>query len=658
MLRPLPGRVAGALTALLLISLLTASSSSASTTAASQEPPGYRPPVPAPVIDPFRLPPNPFAAGNRGVDYGTSPGDSVHASGPGVVTFAGPVAGTLHVVVMHSNGLRTSYSFLGTIAVGRGQEVAQGDVLGTAGSKPLHFGARRGDDYVDPLGLLAVSRPRTTVRLLPDDGRGLPPEADERSALARLLRVVGGMAIPTTAIAWASSGALDAVNRLTPEAADRLTAAMARFVATGDVVGLSDELRRSLPDPSLAEVVAVVLRRWADSDMPFAVALNLTAWQLTKGPCTPRSRPFPERSAGRRNDGGSPGSGGPGSGGPGSGGWRQSDGSTAPTPPDHPLNHPTAPDQSLDQASPGSRSAAVGTAPKADGRAKAPALRERRIAVLVGGLGSSSGHAAILDLDTEAMGYRLEDTVQFSYRGGTTRDNDYKASDTQIPFTEAGGRLAALLDRLARQHPGVPIDVFAHSQGGLVARAALANAATSVVPDSVRHLVTFGTPHDGADLAALADAALDRPAGAVVARLGSSARPLGLDPNGGSQEALAPRSKDLREIETAPLPDRVKVTSIAARSDLVVPAPRSWLPDATNVIVGGAGLNAHDGLPGSDEALREAGLAVADLPPTCESVLDAVLDTATATAVQLAERSAVAALRLRPASDRQPNAYR
>jgi Peptidase family M23/Putative serine esterase (DUF676) len=630
MFRPLVGRVAGALAALLLITLQT-SSSSASTTAADREQLVYRPPVAAPVIDPFRHPKNPFAAGNRGVDYGTSPGDSVHASAPGVVAFAGPVGGALHVVVLHSDGLRTSYSFLGTASVRRGQEVTQGDLIGTAGLRPLHFGARRGDDYVDPLGLLAVALPRTRVRLLPDDGRGLPPEADERSELAGLLRVVGGMAVPPSVVAWAGSQGLDAVARLSPQALDRLTAAMIRFVATGDAVGLSAELRRLLPDPSLAEVVAVVLRTMAASDIPFAVALNLTAWQLTKGPCTPRSR------AGRTQV---------------SSARRQPHGSTGPTAPSGPTQ-PLAPAHDTPLPSRTGQAAASSVETR-----DSSVLGERRLAVLVGGLGSSSGHAAILDLDTASLGYQHQDTVQFSYRGGSTAENDYSASDTQISFKEAGARLSELLERLARQHPGVPIDVFAHSQGGLVARTALSRDAAPEVVDAVRHLVTFGTPHDGADLAALADAALDTRPGSVAARLGSNARPLGLDPNQRSQEALAPRSQDLREMEAAPLPARIKVTSIAARSDVVVPAPRSWLPGAANVIVGGSGLNAHGALPGSEAALREARLAVTDLPPTCESVLDAVLDTATATAIQLAERTAVAALRPRPMQDRQPTAYR
>src|SRR5437764_14605541 len=77
----------------------------------------YDPPVDAPVVDPFRPPPEPWAAGNRGIDYGTAPGTPVRAAAPGEVVFAGQVGGTLHVVVLHADGLRTSYSFLARISV-------------------------------------------------------------------------------------------------------------------------------------------------------------------------------------------------------------------------------------------------------------------------------------------------------------------------------------------------------------------------------------------------------------------------------------------------------------------------------------------------------------------------------------------------------------
>ena len=57
----------------------------------------------------------------------------MRAANAGEVTFAGSVAGSLHVVVAHGGGLRTSSSFLATITVRRGQRVARGDVVGTAG---------------------------------------------------------------------------------------------------------------------------------------------------------------------------------------------------------------------------------------------------------------------------------------------------------------------------------------------------------------------------------------------------------------------------------------------------------------------------------------------------------------------------------------------
>lgn len=67
----------------------------------------YVPPADAPVADPFRPPPTPFAAGNRGIDLATTRGDAVRASAAGEVVFAGPVGGRSHVVVLHADGIRT-----------------------------------------------------------------------------------------------------------------------------------------------------------------------------------------------------------------------------------------------------------------------------------------------------------------------------------------------------------------------------------------------------------------------------------------------------------------------------------------------------------------------------------------------------------------------
>ena len=54
----------------------------------------------------------------------------LHLIEPGRPLPMGRLADTLHVTVTHAGGLRTSYSFLSTIAVRTGQSVARGDVLG------------------------------------------------------------------------------------------------------------------------------------------------------------------------------------------------------------------------------------------------------------------------------------------------------------------------------------------------------------------------------------------------------------------------------------------------------------------------------------------------------------------------------------------------
>ena len=100
----------------------------------------YQPPVDAPVTDPFRPPSTPYGPGNRGIEYATVPGTRVHAAADGVVVFAGPVAGGLHVTVLHRDGVRTTYSFLAAIRVSRGEDLRVGDVVGIAASM-LHVGA-------------------------------------------------------------------------------------------------------------------------------------------------------------------------------------------------------------------------------------------------------------------------------------------------------------------------------------------------------------------------------------------------------------------------------------------------------------------------------------------------------------------------------------
>jgi murein DD-endopeptidase MepM/ murein hydrolase activator NlpD len=122
------------------------------------------------VTRPFERPRGPYAAGHRGVDLGGSPGLPVLAAGDGVVVFAGMVAGRPVVSIDHAPGLRTTYEPVDA-SVAAGQAVARGSPIGSlvaghAGcprAACLHWGLRRGANYLDPLALVRPVR----VRLLP-----------------------------------------------------------------------------------------------------------------------------------------------------------------------------------------------------------------------------------------------------------------------------------------------------------------------------------------------------------------------------------------------------------------------------------------------------------------------------------------------------------
>ncbi|MEV4659646.1 M23 family metallopeptidase [Micromonospora sp. NPDC049301] len=128
------------------------------------------PPRPVRRFDP---PPRPWLAGHRGVDLAAPAGVVVRSAGPGTVLFAGLVAGRPVVTVGHAGGLRTTHEPVRP-AVRPGQAVAAGAPLGELlpghpgcpAAACLHWGLRRGAEYLDPLALLGLG----PVRLLPTGG--------------------------------------------------------------------------------------------------------------------------------------------------------------------------------------------------------------------------------------------------------------------------------------------------------------------------------------------------------------------------------------------------------------------------------------------------------------------------------------------------------
>lgn len=474
----------------------------------------------------FRPPPEPWAAGNRGLDYATSPGTAVAASAAGDVVFAGQVGGDLHVTVVHADGLRTSYSGLAALTVTQGQSVSAGEQVGVSADR-FHFGVRDPDGtYLDPALLFVARVPR------------LVPGGDDGSVV-----VAGPDGSGLWAVVW-----------------DLMSSGMA--VGAGPAVGVLGDAGGVLP----------VLAHYADQMGAAATGEDL--WAILQaatadaGPCTD-----------------------------------------------------------------------AGVVP--------PAPTNRRIAVLVAGFGSTSQHTGIDGVDTAALGYDGADVVRFSYRGGRIPSDTvsagpladvpatpYGSTDANGDLAGSGQALVALLAEVAAAAPGVPIDVVAHSQGGVVARLGIGAAvASATLPDSVATLVTLGSPHGGADLATAGSGLAASDAGAAVLDLaGGMGLPVSSHHLALHQlSELSPVATDDRSGEL--VASRLAFTSVAARGDPVVPVLRTRAPAAATTTVSVGGLSAHDDLPASAHTTREIALAVAGLPPTCRSVADRVIDEVSGRAV-------------------------
>jgi hypothetical protein len=500
-------------------------------------PPAYRPPVDAPVVDPFRPPASRYGPGNRGLEYGTAPATPVRVVADGRVTFAGRVASTRHVTVLHADGVRTTYSFLATVDVVAGQRVAQGDQVGTTAGR-LHLGARRGDAYFDPASLFRAGSP--TVRLVPFDEPPGEGTGGERRAIRQL---IGGLGAVVEGLGGRA----------------------------GTVAGW---LREGGP-----QLVATV-RHYA-SRFTYPVAMldaTLTSWRMWQRARLAASRPC----------------------------------------------------------------TAEGT--------PVPPVPERRIALLVAGLGSDSGGSTVDEVRTTALGYADADVVRFSYAGGRVPDptdgfpsiaaTAYEAAETQLDVRTAAGRLADLVEEVAALAAGTPIDLIGHSLGGVVIRLTL-------VELERRHgvgwltrvglVATLGTPHGGADLATAVHALASTESGALALDGLSLVAGQELDHDAPVAAQLSETSDVVAELAAHPVPDAVAAVSVAARGDLVVPTPRSQAPGMDEVIVPVVGPGAHTDLPGSEAATRALGLARAGLPPACQTFADALADQAAGEGISLAE---------------------
>jgi hypothetical protein len=189
----------------LLLTILAALLAGLAACASSAVARGWLRPVDGPVVRPFAVGPDRFAAGqHRGADLGAAAGSRVRAACGGRVSFAGRVPGGGRTVSVRCGALVATYQHLGRMVVSRGQPLLPGAEIGTVGrarpSPHLHLGARDAATgaYVDPLTLfgdaptgvppLPLARPSRPPRMPLGPA---PPRAPVRPFAVPVSRPVG-----------------------------------------------------------------------------------------------------------------------------------------------------------------------------------------------------------------------------------------------------------------------------------------------------------------------------------------------------------------------------------------------------------------------------------------------------------------------------------
>lgn len=593
-------------------------------------------PIEAPVVDPFRPPSTRFGSGNRGLEFGETEGLSVVSVDAGRVTFAGRIGQHRYVVVDHGQGLRSTYAYLTTVSVVRGQAVHQGTRIGVAGSG-FHLTARLGEVYVDPA--LLVAGAAVVVQLTEND---LP-----------IVRAGATNSISTPSESrirrWFSDAAVAVVG-----GAERVIVGGAERVIVGGAERVVDgtEWVAERAESAAIEVSDRIVSgaEWtADTAADLAREVYERSEQLVDNgfAALPDLFTDPIRAVTE---------------------WHHEECTD--------LSGGRSP-SSIQAASDVDSAEINGTGQEVVAR---QAAGSGRILIQVGGLGSNDGDASIGGLDAEGLGYNTNDIIGFSYGGGctpkpfdrdvpqggsltedlsspTARDVDsraleaapaagesvhsstYDAKDTLQDLHLSAERLADLVEAAAEARPGQPIDIAAHSLGGVVTRLALekleqrrvaGTLQTGAMPNVV---ITIGSPHSGVDQgfgtqmpSGLPASPAERALSPIWEELGS----IGQISNGSPTELDPPSDP----------PDGVTVIAVAGNVDLIVPSVVAIWDEATNVIVlsdlDGSAL--HGELPGHPDVASELELALRGLPPRCVALADLLGSAILGTAISEAEK--------------------
>jgi len=130
---------------------------------------------------------------HKGVDFGAPYGSPIYAATDGVVSFAGRHGGHgNYVMLKHGGDIATGYAHMSRFAVGYGERVARGQVIGYVGSTGLstgphlHYEVYKGGVAINPLSFTFT----TTSQLVGQDLRSF------RARLQTLLSIHPGAAAP------------------------------------------------------------------------------------------------------------------------------------------------------------------------------------------------------------------------------------------------------------------------------------------------------------------------------------------------------------------------------------------------------------------------------------------------------------------------------
>ncbi len=121
-------------------------------------------PLGGPITSPFGWRVHPITGASRfhsGIDIGGDYGDTIHAAGAGIVSYAGWISGYGYAVIIdHGGGISTLYGHNHALLVSEGQSVSQGQAIAECGSTGnstgphCHFEVRVDGEPVDPMGYL------------------------------------------------------------------------------------------------------------------------------------------------------------------------------------------------------------------------------------------------------------------------------------------------------------------------------------------------------------------------------------------------------------------------------------------------------------------------------------------------------------------------